>query len=148
MRIEETTNIDRPIDEVFAYLSDVERHPDWVSSVLSTTQTSDGPIGLGATLTEEAKTLGRRMQVDWEITAYEPPHTIQQRASIGPGHIVVTATLEAVDGGTKVTFVHEGETNGLLKIADPLVARTLKKQSAADLETLKTLVESGVVTPV
>jgi uncharacterized protein YndB with AHSA1/START domain len=144
MRNEESTTIDRPIDEVFAYLADVERHPEWVSSVLNTKKTSDGPMGLGATFTEEGKVLGRRLQTEWEITAYEPPHTIRQRMQMGPARAVLTATLEATDGGTKVTIVQEGETGGLLKVADPLVARTLKKQLAADLETLKTLIESGV----
>ena len=144
MRNEETITIDRPIDEVFAYLSDVERHPEWVSSVLATRKTSDGPMGLGATFTEEGKTLGRHLEGTWEITAYEPPHTIQQRMKLGPAQVIITATMEAANGGTKVTIVQEGETGGLLKLADPLVARSLKKQLAADVETLRTLVESGV----
>ncbi|MBV9278984.1 MAG: SRPBCC family protein [Chloroflexi bacterium] len=144
MRNEETVTIDRPIDEVFAYLSDVERRPEWVSSVLNTKQTSDGPIGLGATFSQEGKTFGKHVEVTWEITAYEPPHTIQQRMQYGPARMVMTATLEATNGGTTVTFVQEGETGGLLRLNDPLVARSLKKQLAADLATLKTLIESGV----
>jgi uncharacterized protein YndB with AHSA1/START domain len=144
MRIAETTTIERPIGEAFAYLAAVERHPEWVSAVLATQQTSDGPVGLGATFTEETKILGRRLQVDWEITAYEPPHTIQQRATRGPARLVVTVRLEATRGATQLTVVQEGESGSLLTLADALVARSLKKQAAADLEALRTLVESGV----
>jgi uncharacterized protein YndB with AHSA1/START domain len=131
MRNEETITIDRPIYQVFSYLSDVERHPQWVSSVLATTKTSDGPMGLGATFTEAGKTLGRQLEVSWEITAYEPPHTIQQRMRMDPTQVLLTVTLEAITGGTKVTIVEEGEMRGIV---------TLR----ADLETLKTLTESAV----
>jgi hypothetical protein len=103
-------------------------------------------MGLGATFTEEGKLLGRCLDTTWEITAYEPPHTIQQRTTMGPAHIVLTATLEALNGGTKVTIIQEGESGGLLKVADPLIARTLQKQLVADLETLKNIIETGAAT--
>lgn len=148
MRNEQTITIDGPIDEVFAYLSDVERHPDWVGTVITTKKTSDGPMGLGATFLEEGKVLGKRAEITWEITAYEPPHTIQQRMQLGQAHAVLTATLEASNGGTKVTILQEGDTGGLFKLADPIVGRLLNKQLATDLETLKALIERGVTTAV
>ena len=39
-------------------------------------------------------------------------------------------------------MMHRGQTGGLWKLTDSLVARTLKKQLAADLETLKVVLEN------
>lgn len=98
MRVEEAIAIDRSIDEVFAYLADVERHCEWVSSVLETSRTSDGPMGLGAMFVEDAKFLGRRDALRWAISAYEPPHIIEQWVAAGPARIAIRTTLEAAEG--------------------------------------------------
>ena len=143
MHVQAAITIDRPINEVFAYLSDIERRSQWVGSTLATQKTSDGPVGLGATHVAKGKILGRRLELAWEITAYEPPHTIQQRTRLGAAHLVVTMTLEATTRGTKVTVLHEGESGGELDLPDTRIAGYLKKQSAADLEVLRTLVEAG-----
>ena len=41
-------NIDRSIAEVFALLADLTTHPTWSPDVLSATQITTGPVGLGA----------------------------------------------------------------------------------------------------
>jgi hypothetical protein len=46
---------------------------------------------------------------------------------------------------TRVLQVAEGESGGFFRLADPIIARTLRKQLQADLETLKTMLESGVM---
>jgi len=67
---------------------------------------------------------------------------MEQRMDRGAMRGLIRFTLEETGRGTRVMLVSEGETGGLLKLADPVVARTLKKQFAADLETLKTLLEN------
>lgn len=41
--------INRPVAEVFAYVSDVSNEPAWHTDVLEARQTSEGPIGIGTT---------------------------------------------------------------------------------------------------
>ncbi len=47
LKIESTTLIDRPVEEVFAVLSNVENNPKWSSAFLEVNKTSEGPIGVG-----------------------------------------------------------------------------------------------------
>ena len=147
VRVEEHVTINRPIDEVFAYASDIERQPEWVSPLTDSRKSSSGPTSVGTTYLQTAKFLGRRMEMECEITGYEPPRVYAFRAKSGPLHMEMqfTLTSEGPDT-TEITQVAEGESGGLLKLADPILARTMKKQFEADLETLKTILESGIAT--
>lgn len=145
VRVDVETTISRPVEEVFAYLSNIDRQPEWVSPLTDSRKTSSGPTGVGTTYQQTAKFLGRRMDMNCEITGYQAPTLYAFRAKNGPMHMEMQFTL--TPGGsesTKVTQVVEGESAGFFKLADPILARTMKKQFVADLETLKTLLESGI----
>jgi uncharacterized membrane protein len=143
VRVEESVTIDRPVEEVFAYLADIEKQ--WVSSLLESTKNSDEPTGEGTKYRQRAKILGRRFESTNEITAYQPPHVYEFQATSGPMHVRMRFTLISDGLETRVLQVAEGESGGFFRLADPIIARTLRKQLQADLETLKTMLESGVM---
>jgi uncharacterized membrane protein len=145
VRVEESVTIDRPVEEVFAYLADIEKQPQWVSSLLESTKNSDEPTGEGTKYRQRAKILGRRFESTNEITAYQPPHVYEFQATSGPMHVRMRFTLISDGLETRVLQVAEGESGGFFRLADPIIARTLRKQLQADLETLKTMLESGVM---
>ena len=43
----DSIHIDRPVETVFAYITDVTNDPAWHTDVLEAQKTSDGPIGVG-----------------------------------------------------------------------------------------------------
>jgi len=51
-------------------------------------------------------------------------------------------TFESVAGGTKVTRVTEAELGGFFKLAEPLVARMLKRQFETNFANLKDILEA------
>ena len=59
MRYQNSVTIDRPVEDVFAYMTTVENSPTWQNPVLEAWQTSSGPLGVGATLVVKARVLGR-----------------------------------------------------------------------------------------
>jgi uncharacterized membrane protein len=144
IRVEESVTIERPIEEVFTYLSDIERQSDWASAVSESTKLSSGPTGLGTTYRQVGKLLGRRLELNCEITAYEPPRLYEFQLLNGPLRGRMRFTLVSEGQGTRVTQVLEGESGGFFKLADPILTRTVQKQLGADLEALKGLVESGI----
>lgn len=54
-----------------------------------------------------------------------------------------TQTSEGLET-TRVTQAVEGETGDFFRLADSIIIRSARKQFEADLETLKTLLESGI----
>jgi carbon monoxide dehydrogenase subunit G len=148
MRVDVGTTINRPIDEVFAFMSDPNKHAEWVEPVLSDTDIASGPVHEGTTFHETAKLLGRHIASDWTVTNYQPPHTFEQQTTIGGTKMKIGMTLNSEGQGTRVEMVTEaeGDTSGLahrlFRLGDSVVAGVIKHQQQADLETLKLVLEN------
>ncbi len=143
MRIELSEVINQPIDQVFAVLSDPSKHKEWVQEVLDDSSQSPGPTHEGTTFHEDGKLLGRKLGENWTVTRFEAPHTYEQSAQLGPAHVSISFTLTPSGDGTRVDLITEGETGGIFKISDSIVARVLKNQQQTDLDNLKLILENG-----
>jgi uncharacterized protein YndB with AHSA1/START domain len=140
IEVEHTLEIVRPVDEVFAYLTDIPRIPEWQASAEEATL--DGELGEGAKIREVRSLMGRRATSTLEITEYDPPKRFSLRAVEGPISYAVEHALEAVDGGTRVTFTGRGETKRVPRLMLGTVRRTIERQFVKDLETFKQKLES------
>ena len=60
--------IARPMDEVFAFVSDARNRPSWDDSIESEELTSPEPIGVGSTVRTRMRSMGRDYEIDWEVT--------------------------------------------------------------------------------
>ena len=101
VRVEGTVVINRPIEEVFAFLSNADNASQWQGGTLEAKQTSEGPVGVGTTGQVASQFLGRRMESTWEVTEYELNRKASLKTTSGPVSYENFATLEAVDEGTK-----------------------------------------------
>ena len=142
MRIEQSVVINRPVEEVFALLADFEKLPLWDAAVVEAMKTSEGPMGVGATIREVVRMLGRRVEMTGEVTEYEPNRKITFRTTSGPLPGKVTEAFEAAGGGARVTFATEIELGGVFKLAEPIVARMFKAQVKGSAASLKDFLET------
>jgi uncharacterized membrane protein len=142
MKIEHSVVIERPIEEVFAFLNDAENNPTWQSSVLEAEKTSEGEIEKGTTYREVRKFLGQRIESTYEITEHEVNRKLGSKTTSGPIPVKLSTTFESVEGGTKVTVVGEAETGGFFKLAESAVSRLFAKTLEADFDGLKAMMEA------
>ena len=140
--LEISTVINRPIEEVFAFLSYPENGPKWSSGSSDVTITSAGPIGVGTTYRSVRTVLGRRVESEIEFTAYEPNHSYATKSASGPVPMESRVTFARIEGGTRVNATLVGEPGGFFKLAEPLLVSMIKRQFDADLATLKDLMEA------
>jgi carbon monoxide dehydrogenase subunit G len=133
VRAELTIEIERPPDEVFAFMTDVSHVPEWQAGVKSA-ERRDGRI-------EEARSLfGRELHTTLEIVEEEPPRVFTLRALNSPVPFTVRHELEPADGGgTRLTVTADGDVPGF---AAGLLARRAEKQFRKDFERLKQILES------
>lgn len=143
MKITDSVTIDRPIDEVFAYAGDPSNDPQWSNTIVEARPSSDGPLIKGSTLTQQIRFAGKRIEVDCEISEYEPERRVAFTMVAGSNTGQHLRTFESVDGGTQVTLSTEGDSSGLFKIADPVLNKIGTRQMGADLHTLKAILESA-----
>ena len=59
IKIERTITIHRPVEEVFAYISDVQHSPEYISGQRAAHKTSTGPMGVGSTFATSGKFVRR-----------------------------------------------------------------------------------------
>jgi uncharacterized protein YndB with AHSA1/START domain len=142
VRIEESVVINRPVEDVFAFMSNPENDPQWQSETTETEITSQGPIGVGTTYLDVTHFLGRRIESIYEFTEYEINKKLSLKTTSGPIPIEATITYESVENGTKVNFSARGEAGGFFKLAEPLVARMAQRSWTANYANLKDLLES------
>lgn len=146
LKWEASVDISRPIDEVFAYVTDPAKAPEWASWILENTLEGGGPVGVGSRIRGVWKFLGRSQDFRGEVTQYDPPSKFAMRTVSGGLHGYAEAQLESIEGGTRFRNRYESETGGLFKLADPIVAPLAKRALEADLHTLKALLEAKVPT--
>lgn len=141
-KIEISTVINRPVDEVFAVLSNSENAPKWNPSSIEAKKTSAGPIGLGTTFRGVSNLVGQRLESESEIVEYELNRRITTKGSQGPIQTKSQATFESVGGGTRVNLTLEGDPGGVFKLAEPLVVKLGHRQFQAAFDNLKDLMEA------
>lgn len=141
-RVEHTIEINRPVEEVFAFLEKPENMPLWANSVVEATQTSSGPVAQGTTCHIVNRAMGRRMDMNFVVTEYERNSIYASKTTSGPFPMQMRYTVETVDGGTKLNVVSEVDLSGFMGLAGPIVKRMAQKQVEGDHANLKALLES------
>lgn len=97
-----------PPENVFDYVSDVTRHPEWTANRMSVTSLTPGPVRVGSRYRTVASQAGREWESIVEITIYERPRVFEFIAMGGATHEPAEAphrhtfTLTPVTGGTEL----------------------------------------------
>jgi uncharacterized protein YndB with AHSA1/START domain len=141
IRFEFSVDVNRAPSEVFAYVTDADRLPEWQSGAVEAQW--QGEKAQGARIREVRKFLGRRMETELEVTEYESGRRFGLRAASGPVPFSVTQMLEPRDGGTRLIVVGEGEPGGFFKLAEPIVARVAEREFKNDFKTMKDILEGS-----
>lgn len=141
-----TTTIDRPIEQVFAFLADGTNDKKFSPRVQEIEKTTDGPPGVGTVYTSTVKDAGMKSSREFELTEFERPTKIRW-AERSKNSITVPAggyDLEpAGDGATKMTIFNDFEGHGIGKVVLPLAARAAKKDADAFAGRIKAAVEAA-----
>jgi uncharacterized membrane protein len=135
-KIDRTITIHRPVDEVFAYLCDVEHGPQYISGQREAHKTSAGPMGVGTTFASTGTFL-RRGGTNI-VTEYELDSRLAWKETSG-ARATTAWRFEPSGGSTRVTFTRVSDAPGLLGLAEPLMEKLATGQIDHDLATLKEL---------
>jgi uncharacterized membrane protein len=142
VKVEVSVVINRPVEEVFAFVTRIESWNQWDTQLAEVKKTSEGPVGVGTTWQEVRHFMGQRMESSNEITEYEPNRKLSFKSTSGPFPVEGGYTFESVEGGTKFTVKGQAETGGFFKLADPIVRRAVKGQLETISANLKELLEA------
>jgi uncharacterized protein YndB with AHSA1/START domain len=144
-RFDVSTTIKRPVEDIFAVLSDFSNGSKWSSGQAEpAVKTSDGPIGAGSTWHTVGKIIGRRFESDVTFTEFEPDRKIVFTIT-KPFAMTSTVTFEPVTAGTRVNQTIEAAPGGFFKLAEPLVVTMSRRQLQNDLDNLRDLMDANAL---
>jgi carbon monoxide dehydrogenase subunit G len=134
-----TVEIPRPPAEVFPWLLEEDKVPTWTGSLESYQRLDDGALGHGSRVRQVLEVSGRRIDVEMEITAYDPPTGAETRFSTNGIEVVNAYALEAAGAGTRLTQAVEAKPSGLTaRMLVPIIQPRLEEKLTQDLERLRT----------
>jgi len=136
-----TTFINRPLQEVFDFMTNPVNFAQWQSGTKSAKWASEDPVGVGSFFHSVGEMMGREMKMNLEITQWDPPTVWGVKGASGPMKFEGISKFESKDGGTQVTQTFEGEVGGFFSIAEGLAIKQLQKQVETDGSALKKLLE-------
>lgn len=140
IRIQASVTVNRPLEEVFRFMTDNQNALQWQSGLLEARVTND-VMGVGKTWVDVVQVLGQRVEIASELTEFEPLRTVGFKSTSGPIPLEGRYAFEPEGTGTKVIFVMQGEAGGFFKLAEPVVARSTQRQWETNLANLKDLLE-------
>jgi uncharacterized protein YndB with AHSA1/START domain len=140
-----TVVIDRPIDQVFAFLADGENDPKFSARVLEMAKKTDGPPGVGTVYASTVKDAGMKTKREFKLTEFEAPSKIRWAET---SKNLVTAPeggydLAPAGEGTSVTFFNVLEGHGFGALIAGLALRSARKGAGAFAQAIKAAVEAG-----
>jgi carbon monoxide dehydrogenase subunit G len=142
-----TVTIDRPIDDVFAFLADGENDKKFSSRIVEIKKTTDGPPGAGSIYASTAKDGPMKAKHEFELIAFEPSTRIRWKEISKTTPVFVPEggyDLEPAGEGTRVTFFNILEGRGLLgKLLAPVALRSARKGADAFAASIKAAVEAS-----
>jgi uncharacterized membrane protein len=141
-KIEESVDIQRPLDEVFAYTTEAKSWPKWQSFIVEAEQTSQGPMGVGTTFKGTNRMMGRTMKWTAKVTEYEPNRTWAKNIICGSVIIEERMTYEPLEGRIKFTIVYDMKVGGFLKLFSAMVLSSTRKETKKSLSNLKSILEA------
>jgi uncharacterized protein YndB with AHSA1/START domain len=145
--INQSIEISRSPEDVFAYLDDPSRHGEWQSQIVTSEVETAGPTKVGTRVKQTLRMGGREQNMSYEITEHDPPRSFAFRGIDGPIRPIGRGTVEPIADGarSRVTLELDFEGHGLGKALQPLVMSQARKQVPKDQQQLKERLESGAV---
>src|SRR5690349_17281206 len=123
VHIEQSVVINRPVEEVFDFLSHFENITRWEAGILEASQVSPGPLGVGAQGRDVRKFMGKPTETTYEVTEYAPPRRFAVKSVAGPTPVTASYTFEQATGGTRLLSQADLGMGGALKLLSPLLSR-------------------------
>ena len=144
IRTESRITITSSVHEVWAYICDVGRWPEWAPTVLECRVRGGGPLQPGSWLEQRAKDLGWTHGRSEEVTAVEAPSYVAFAGTMGTSAARWAMELEPVDDmQTDAKMWIEVDLAGIMRAVPGLLKGSIQRVSNREMAAIKAAVESA-----
>jgi carbon monoxide dehydrogenase subunit G len=138
-RFATTVEIARPPQDVFAFLTDLSKLPQWQSSLAGAH--AEEPMRVGTRIRERRKFMGRELNTQVEVTTYDPPRRFDLESRGGPLSFEIRHRLQPAGDGTRLDVEVEFKLGAMAGIAARPLLKPAEREFRSDFERLKRVLE-------
>lgn len=145
-QFEATTEVERPIKEVFDYLAEGTNDPEFSPRVQHIEKVTDGPVGVGTVFASRVIDAGMQSSREFRITEFEAPTKIRWTE-------ISTSPVTSTEGGYDLTALSETTTrvriynvlegHGVGKFVTGMALKAAQKDAPAFGNRIKRAVEAA-----
>lgn len=140
--VQGSITINRPIEDVFAVLTNVENTGKWFPGNVMEWWTSPPPHGVGSTRRARVKMGLMTIENDAAATVFEPPHRAVMKGTSKNAPFEADLRFAAVDGGTQVDTRIDFFMTGAAKLFEGIFIRRYGKSWDQGMVNLKRMMEA------
>jgi len=138
-----SVEIARPIEDVFAVLTDATYTGRWYPADVEEWWTTPPPHGVGSIRRARVTAMGRATENDAVVTEHVPPRRAALKGLSAAAPFEITLGLQPTAGGTHVAVEVTFHFRGLMRLVGPALARSYARGWDRGLANLKRMMESG-----
>lgn len=143
IKIHHTVIIRRPVEEVFAYVGDFKRWPEWNFLIKEAQPLQPGPYRVGMTIRVKSSILGRHLEQIMIITGYDRDKFIEIKTLKGPFKMVHQFQFSAKPFQTTVTFNTSNNLSQIFRFTRPVLAHIINRGNEIMYNRLKAILEAN-----
>jgi len=144
IRTESRITIASSVGDVWDYVCDVGRWPQWAPTVLECWVRGGGPLQPGSRVEQRAKDLGRTHPRSQEVTAVEAPRYVAFAGRMGTSASRWALELNPVDDRqTDAMMWVEVDLAGIMRAVTGLLKGSLQRVSDREMAAIKAAVEAA-----
>jgi len=141
IRVKHSIVVERPLQEVFEYLTTHEKTPEWQESVIESAVITEGPIGSDTKVKVSRRFMGQSITLILDTTEFVPNERFSFKTESGPVPLEGMVEVEPKELGTAVTFTVSGDPGGVFSLAGPFIQQIVRKETVENAKRLKTILE-------
>jgi len=135
--------VNRPVEEVFAWLTNAENQGKFDKSSLKMEALTPGPWRSGTQFRELRDLGGRKTEVLSEIAELEPNRRFVIRSKTGPEWLGVWL-FEPDGNGTRLRWTGQMSMKGFGRLLEPLIGRQMRAQIDRQFAQLPSIIENDI----
>jgi dehydrogenase/reductase SDR family member 12 len=139
--LEETLEVDRPLEDVFAFVGDFANTKDWDPGVAGATKVTDGPIEVGTRYAVDVVFNGRTLPMTYEVTAWDPPNHVALMGEGSTVRAVDDIRFEATETGTRIRYSADLRLKGVLRLVEPFLGKRFDETGKAAMAGMRRALE-------
>jgi hypothetical protein len=138
-----STLIERPVKQVFDFVSTPENDFQWQYGTLATASLPKVGGTLQTFFRSIGHLMGRRNLSTFEVTEHEPNKRYGFKSLTGPVRSSTSYTLESLRDRTRIDISIQASAPNFFQITERRLGNTMKKQLEEDVVRLKNILEAN-----